>query len=148
MLNQTLDNLAYMKKSTNPAVMGDRIREAREALKLTQEDLGSVAGISGTAVSLWESGDTKSIKPEHLFKIARKLRKSAEWLVTGEGTQLPREELYDALSQLPADTPQQSLDFIQYQIEKAEGVIASDKIARYVAMIEDFKRDMERRKKT
>lgn len=139
--------LAYMTKAKIPTTMGDRIKAARDALGITQEALGAVAGISGSAVSQLESGASKSINPENLFKIARKLGKSAEWLVTGEGTELPREEIYEALADLPDDTPQHSLDFIQYQIEKADGLMASDKIARYVAMIESFKRDLDKRRK-
>lgn len=147
MLMRIASSIHVMTQARAPSTMGDRIRQAREMLKLTQAELGAVAGISGTAVSQWESGETKSVKPEHLFKIARRLGKSAEWLVTGEGTDLPRELLYDALADLPNNNPQQSLDFIQYQIERADGLIASDKIARYVAMIEAFKRDMGTRRK-
>lgn len=137
-----------MKKSApTSATLGERIRQARLELKLTQEQLGSAAGISGSAITQIETGDTKTVKPENLFKIARKLGKSAEWLVTGEGTELPREEIYDALSALPDDDPQNALDFIQYRIERAEGLIASEKIGRYVAMIEAFKKDLVVRKK-
>jgi len=140
--------LRLMKKiAPVPETLGDRIRHARLSANLTQEQLGAVAGISGSAINQLESGETKTMKPENLFKIARKLRKSAEWLVTGEGTQLPREEIYDALADLPDDNHQQALDFIQYRIEKADGMMATEKIARYVAMIEAFKQDLDKRKK-
>lgn len=139
--------LPVMKKlSPSAETLGDRIRQARIAAGLTQEQLGAVAGISGSAITQLENGETKTLKPENLFKIAKKLRKSAEWLVTGEGTELPREEIYDALAELPGNNPQTVLDFIQYRIEKAEGLIASDKIGRYMAMIEAFKNDLDKRK--
>jgi len=130
-----------------PETMGDRIQQARLAAGLTQSELGAAAGISSSAISQIESGESKNLKPENLFKIAKKLHKSAEWLVTGEGTQLPREEIYDALSDLPNDDPQNALDFIQYRIEKADGLMTSEKIGRYVKMIEAFKIYLENRKK-
>lgn len=146
MLNTEPCKFTYMKTRKSAETMGDRIRRSREQLGITQAELGAVAGISASAIGQCESGDTKQMKPENLFKIARKLGKSAEWLVTGEGTELPRESLYNALSELPGDSPQQSLDFLQYQIEKADGFIAREKMASYMAMIEDFKRDMKKRK--
>lgn len=145
MLRCGASKLAYMAKTKE--TMGERIRRCRKALKLTQEQLGEAAGVSGAAVAQWENGDTKSLRPENLFKIARALKKSAEWLATGDGTELPREQLYEALSELPDDNPQQALDFIQYRIDRAEGLMAADKMAHYHAMIEDFKRDLDERRK-
>jgi transcriptional regulator with XRE-family HTH domain len=147
MLTLTPFNLRVMKKTEAPNSLGDRIRASRKAAKLTQEQLGAIAGVSGAAVAQWESGDSKTLKPENLFKIARRLGKSAEWLVTGEGTELPPELIYNGLSDLPLENAKQSLDYMQYQIEKAGNLIASEKAARYVTMIQAFKDDMEKRQK-
>jgi len=136
---------AYMAKLLES--VGERIRRCRLAAKLTQQQLGDAAGVSSAAVSQWESGDTKTLKPVNLFKIAVALNKSAEWLITGKGSEEPRWMLHDAVSELPGDDPQQILDFIGYRFEKAEGFIASDKIAHYMKMIENMKRDLQARKK-
>jgi len=36
--------------------LGDRIRRAREQKKLRQSDVGHAVGVTGSAVSMWESG--------------------------------------------------------------------------------------------
>lgn len=146
MLEVTAFTLGWMNKAKAPGTLGDRIRASRKAAKLTQEQLGAIAGVSGAAVAQWESGDSKTLKPENLFKIARRLGKSAEWLVTGEGTELPPELIYNGLVELPLENAKQSLDYMQYQIERAGSLIASEKAARYVAMIQAFKLDMEKRR--
>jgi len=80
MLTTFKGKLAYVSKET----AGERIRRARTEAKLTQQDLADAAGVSRAAVALWENGDTKSLKPNNLFKIARRLNKPAEWLATGQ----------------------------------------------------------------
>ncbi len=127
--------------------LGERIKRCRQAAKLTQQELGDKAGTSAAAVAQWETGDTKAIKAEYIFKVARALGKSAEWLVTGEGPESPP-VLDEIVNALPDDDPQQVLDFIEFRFERAEGLVASEKIARYTAMIEDFKRDLDQRRKS
>ena len=75
--------LAYM-----PAViqtMGERIREAREAYKLSQGNLAKRVGVSASAVSQWENGDVRGLKPANLLATARALGVSVYWLVYGTG---------------------------------------------------------------
>lgn len=144
MLMPILFKLAYMAKTVEK--MGDRLRRLRLAAGLSQDELGAAASISGSAISQIESGKTKNLSPENLFDIARKLNKSPEWLVTGEGPETPQGLLAEAIASLPTNNGQQALDFIQYKIDKAEGLIASDRAARYTAMIEDFKADLRRLK--
>ena len=68
----------YMKQH-----IGQRIREAREERGLTQGDVGKAAGVSASAVSQWESGDVKGLKPENLLAAAKKLNRTVEYLVHG-----------------------------------------------------------------
>jgi len=68
-------------------VMGARIRESRG--KRSQEQIADGVGVSRAAVSQWESGDTKNLKGANLFKLAKVLGKSAEWIVTGHGPEEP-----------------------------------------------------------
>lgn len=67
---------------------GQRITRIRKAEGLTQSRLGQLAGISGSAISSIEREETKTIQAEHIFKIARALRRNAEWLVTGKGPEM------------------------------------------------------------
>jgi transcriptional regulator with XRE-family HTH domain len=65
--------------------IGDRIRVAREAAGISQEDIGSRLGVSRAAVSQWE---TKEAKPgiARLQQIGAILGATLEWLVAGDGT--------------------------------------------------------------
>ena len=125
--------------------IGDRVKRSREEAGITQQQLADQIDLSRSAVALWETGDTRAIKAENIFKAARVLKKNPEWLATGEGSELPNGALREILTGLPEDSGQQALDFILYRIERASGMIASDKVAHYTAMIEDFKRDLQRR---
>lgn len=136
--------IAYMAKAIE--TIGDRIARVRKALGLTQEEVAAAAGIKASAISQAESGKSKSIKAENLFPIAAILDKDPEWLVTGKGSEKPLRGIVQSIIELPDDNPQQALDFIAYRWTKVEGAVASDKIAKYTAMIADFKADMDARK--
>jgi transcriptional regulator with XRE-family HTH domain len=56
------------------------------------------------------------------------------------------DELQEGIQALPEEQAQEVLDFIRYKFERAEGVIASEKAARYVKMIDGMIKDMQRRK--
>jgi transcriptional regulator with XRE-family HTH domain len=145
MLTSNAPKIAYMQHTVE--TIGDRIKRVRLSLGLTQEDVAKAANISAAAVSQIESGNTKSLRPENLFPIAAILGKDAEWLATGKGAEQPIRGIVQAITELPDDNPQDALDFIQYKWSQAHGVVASDKIAKYSAMIAQFKADMDKRKK-
>lgn len=79
MLDHKSCKFAYMK------TMGERIKEARDELGMGQAELGRLVGVSGAAVSQWESGATKGLKPENLLAVADVLRVELQWLVHGTG---------------------------------------------------------------
>lgn len=99
--------ISYMSKS-----LGDRIKTARLAAQKSQQQLGDAAGISRSAVAQWESGETKNIRPGHLFRAARFLGVSPEWLATGRGPQAQvREEPPAEYSRrVPLADPQSAAD--------------------------------------
>jgi transcriptional regulator with XRE-family HTH domain len=145
MLNNQIVKIAYMKKIIE--TIGDRIKRSRKALGLSQADVGAAAGISASAISQIESGDSKSLRIENIFPIAKLLKKDPEWLATGKGDEALKLDIYGAIVDLPDDNPQQTLDFIEFRWQKAEGLVASDRIAHYTDMIEKIKRDLDQRKK-
>ena len=68
--------------------IGARIREAREALSVSQKALAEVLGYeSATAISLIESGERK-VKVEDLEKIAEVLKRSLEFFLGKEGKEV------------------------------------------------------------
>jgi transcriptional regulator with XRE-family HTH domain len=64
--------------------MGNRIRALREAEGLTQEELASAMGVTRAAVSMWESGLTQNIRPQHLLLLAKFFGVTPQFLVNGE----------------------------------------------------------------
>jgi DNA-binding XRE family transcriptional regulator len=92
-LNQSeLDSLAVaiLRKDTSapaPGELWQRIKHARKAARLTQEDLASKLGVSRVAVAHWEAAnqDTRDYPEAHrLQDIASALNVSAGWLVSGQ----------------------------------------------------------------
>ena len=67
--------------------LGDRIREVRTARGVLQADVAKAAGVSASAVSQWERGNSKSLRPEHLLAVARHFDVSMSWLITGKPPQ-------------------------------------------------------------
>lgn len=67
------------------------------------------------------------------------------WLMFGEGP-APEPRIRHILQDLPVENAQQSLDFIEYQIQKAGKFIAAEKLPSYTKMIESIRKDLEKRK--
>lgn len=65
---------------------GERIRYARNNAGLTQNELGGACGVSRAAVTQWENGSSKSLRPENLFAVAKATKTNAQWLATGKGS--------------------------------------------------------------
>ena len=64
-----------------------RLREARLAAGLTQEQLAHACGVTNRAVSAWEKGRASDILAENLFAAADKLGVDPRWLATGHEDQ-------------------------------------------------------------
>lgn len=58
--------------------MGYRIKEFREALKMTQDELAEKSGISRGTISAMENGSSKETTTKTLVKIARALGTSVD----------------------------------------------------------------------
>lgn len=65
--------------------IGQRIREARQVYQVSQGSLAKRVGVSAAAVSQWESGDVRNLKPTNLLATARALGVNIQWLVYGSG---------------------------------------------------------------
>jgi transcriptional regulator with XRE-family HTH domain len=76
--------------------LAKRIKETREELGLSREDLADAADVTVPAVQAWESGATKNLKHEHLFAVASALNVNPEWLAIGKGPKVayPAMEAY------------------------------------------------------
>ncbi len=87
-----------MGKKFKPEALtvGQRIRECREALGMTQEDLGEVSGVSQNHISNLECG-VSGIGLAALEKLAPALHVTREYLMTGRNsdrTMIPQLESF------------------------------------------------------
>lgn len=88
------------KKRIRLAYMGtwnQRVKEAREAAKLSQAEFARRVGVRQPTVFEWEGGETKTLKGPNLLKVASVLGVTPEWLLTGKGGR--------AANSVPADEP-------------------------------------------
>ena len=60
------------------------IRERREELGLSQQDVATYIGVNRSSVSLWESGDIKNMGRDKIKKLSEILQISPITLITGE----------------------------------------------------------------
>jgi transcriptional regulator with XRE-family HTH domain len=77
------------KKRIRLAYMGtwnQRVKEAREAAKLSQAEFARRVGVRQPTVFEWEGGETKTLKGPNLLKVASVLGVTPEWLLTGKGS--------------------------------------------------------------
>jgi HTH-type transcriptional regulator, cell division transcriptional repressor len=68
-------------------MLGDRVRQRRDELELTQEQLAAVTGLKQFHISRIESGDIKDVKGETLRRLARALRVTADFLLEIDETE-------------------------------------------------------------
>lgn len=66
-----------------------RVRQARNAIKLSQAQLASRLGVCRSAVAQWERPGGTSPNIEHLAKVAVVTGVFFEWLATGRGPSRP-----------------------------------------------------------
>lgn len=127
-------------------------------LALTAPAVAAGAGTSRQSVYLWLRGETKALKGETLLKLARTLRTTPEWLLSGKGAidSIPGPhdqgglsaeavEIAGAWDALPEFKRRLYRDAILHDAAAAEvfpeisGTVAAK--SSYHAMIERFRRD-------
>jgi DNA-binding transcriptional regulator YiaG len=69
--------------------MGMRIRRTREEKNLTIEQVAKACGVSKSAVSQWELGDSLNIKLYPFMRLLRILEVSYEYLIWGPDEEAP-----------------------------------------------------------
>jgi transcriptional regulator with XRE-family HTH domain len=95
-------------------VVGERLRQARETLGLTQADVAGALGIPRTSLLAIEAGRRKVTGLE-LRRLARIYRRPIEWLLGGEPPAVNAEDaLFHATATLSADDKAQVLRFAQF----------------------------------
>ncbi len=79
--------------------MGQRIKERRKQLHMTQDELAELVDATPQMVSSAELGK-KALRPENLYKISRALGVSADYLLSGAAAERDIQELQSLLLSL------------------------------------------------
>ena len=129
--------------------IGERIARLRAAKDITQSELARLVGVTSSAINQIESGMTKAPRAEVMFAIADALDVDARELTFGEKVAMQAWDraIFKIVDELPSEQKQEVLDFTLYKIERAQHLIASDKLAKYLTMIDKIKHDMAGKKK-
>jgi len=65
----------------------ERIAKAIAASGKKKGEIAAECGVANSAVTQWINGDSKSLKPENLYALAKATGFRAEWLAIGQGSE-------------------------------------------------------------
>lgn len=129
-----------------------RLNEVCDDMKLPargrQSALAKLFDVGPKAARKWLVGEGYP-ETEMSVRIATWGNVSFNWLMAGIG---PKREghadtkvviLDELLESMPEDDRQQVFDFIQYKIHRNEGLFVGERLARYMKMIDAFKKDRD-----
>lgn len=109
-----------------------------------QSALAKAFGVTPNAARKWLLGDGYP-EMEVAVRLAEWADVNIEWLLTGRGPKraaggVPTKSLVlgEAVEALPMTERQQVLDFLGYKIERTGAVFTREKLARYMAMLDQF----------
>ncbi|HBS1864235.1 helix-turn-helix domain-containing protein [Klebsiella pneumoniae] len=72
----------------NNVTPGDRIKNRRKELNLTQREVAKLAQVSHVSISKWESSDNEP-RGQNLFQLSKALRCSPTWILFGDENHQP-----------------------------------------------------------
>ena len=78
-------NVQPIKHKKGGTRMGNKIKETREALKMTQEELAEKSGVSRTTISALENGTDRATSTKTLIKLARAMNTTVDTIFFAEG---------------------------------------------------------------
>lgn len=108
--------------------IGEKIYRRRKELGLTQEAVANAAGVTKSTVNKWESGQTRSIRSDHLQALADTLQVSAAFLLDPEkncNTEL-LQMLERHLEKIPKEKQKIVLEYLNSTIQTYIQVLGLD----------------------
>jgi transcriptional regulator with XRE-family HTH domain len=135
-----------MEVSNPRESFANRMNEVCDLLNITrghgrQAALGRTFGVTPKGARKWLGGEGFP-EMDLAIRIANAAHVNINWLLQGvgpkHGEQLDpsTEILSEGVEGLPQDDRQQVFDFIRYRFEKADGWFASDKLSRYMVLLD------------
>lgn len=107
------------------SLLRDRIKSMREYKGLTLKDVAEYTGVADATVQRWESGDIKTIKQQHISKLAKLFDCSPGYLMGWEDECLPFEDtyFYPVLGRIPAGVPLSAIEYREGSIEVPKKIV-------------------------
>lgn len=88
--NSSQEILRYLNMSD--MTLGQRIKQRRKEIGLSQNKLSKAAGVSDSSISLWES-DSTAPRGDNLHRLASVLQCSPTWILYGDDNKTPEAPL-------------------------------------------------------
>ena len=97
--------------------LAERIKQARQLKNFSQKQLASYIGVSGSAISQYESNSYFHSEPsiKKLISISKALDVSIEWLATGRGVKNIQHSIENQKTR-PPDTLSSKMNYCHYLI--------------------------------
>ena len=112
--------------------IGDRVRQRREKLGLTQSELARQIGVSPQSIQQLESGEVK--QPKYIFDLQVALKTDAGWLQYGKTEVLPKKySLRKPTSQIVEIEGDEFVSIPVFDVRAAAGSGALDEVEAVVA---------------
>lgn len=109
--------------------------------------VGKLFGVTQKGARRWLEGEGLP-ETKKCIQIATWGSVNFEWLMTGRGPKAMKEAkfwLVEALEDM-GQSGQEAINFLKYSIERSQPLIASEKAARYVRMLDSMTADMAKKK--
>lgn len=107
------------------SLLRDRIKSMREFKGFTLKDVAEYTGVADATVQRWESGDIKTIKQQHIAKLAMLFDCSPGYLMGWEEECLPFEDtyFYPVLGRIPAGMPLSAIEYREGSVEVPKKIV-------------------------
>lgn len=107
--------------------IGEKIRQRRIALNMTQNEIGEILGVAGATVTRYETGNIKNLKYETITKLAIALKCTPAYLMNWEEKEPAnngklKSEVEDLFSDLSSEKQQQALNFLRFLQGKQDNI--------------------------
>ena len=103
-------------------LLGDRLKEARQYLGLSQEEVANHIDVSRSAISMIES-NKRSVKTDELIKFSQLYQRSIEYFTDGEIIKIDEDKmtlLARDFKNLSEPDQQELIQFAQYLAERSK----------------------------
>lgn len=122
--------------SSDPVAVGGRLKEARQALGLSQQALADRIGASKTGLQANEAG--RSVPGGQLLTSMYSLGISVDWLLSGRGRMLLDDRSVDAASPFDSELLEVVLERLEAKILAAGARVTPKKKAELAVLLYDY----------